>query len=79
MKRTNHLSIQARRISVALRLLALTSILATAQMATAASPSDLLEQGLYSEETKGDVDAALKLYQQVVAEAKAGYTSKRKK
>jgi len=41
-------------------------------MATAASPSDLLEQGIYSEETKGDIDAALKLYQQVVTEAKAG-------
>jgi hypothetical protein len=41
-------------------------------MAAAASPSELLEQGIYSEETKGDVDAALKLYQQVVTEAKAG-------
>jgi hypothetical protein len=53
-------------------LLAITSVLTTAQIAAAASPSDLLEQGIYSEETKGDIDAALKLYQQVVTEAKAG-------
>jgi hypothetical protein len=38
----------------------------------AAAPSELLEQGIYSEETKGDLDSALKLYQQVVAEGKAG-------
>jgi hypothetical protein len=55
-------------------LLAITSVLTTAQIAAAASPSDLLEQGIYSEETKGDIDAALKLYQQVVTEAKAGQT-----
>jgi hypothetical protein len=53
-------------------LLSVTSLVTVAQAAAAASPSELLEQGIYSEETKGDVDAALKLYQQVVAEAKAG-------
>lgn len=37
----------------------------------AASPSDLLEQGIYSEETKGDLDAALQLYQQAIAQSKA--------
>ncbi len=63
---------RARRTGAALFLLAVTSVLGTAQLAAAASPSELLEQGIYSEETKGDVDAALKLYQQVVTEAKAG-------
>ena len=72
MKRIYLSSIRARRTGAALLLLAVTSLLTTAQMAAAASPSELLEQGVYSEETKGDVDAALKLYQQVVAEAKAG-------
>ena len=72
MKRMNHFSIRARRTGAALFLLAVTSVLGTTQLAAAASPSELLEQGIYSEETKGDVDAALKLYQQVVTEAKAG-------
>jgi len=72
MKTINLFSMRARRSSAALFLLAVTSLLTTAQVTAAASPSELLEQGIYSEETKGDVDAALKLYQQVVTEAKAG-------
>jgi tetratricopeptide (TPR) repeat protein len=38
----------------------------------AASPSELLEKGIYTEETKGDLDTAIGIYQQLVAEAKAG-------
>ena len=72
MKRIYLSSIRARGTGAALLLLAVTSLLPTALMAAAASPSELLEQGIYSEETKGDVDAALKLYQQVVTEAKTG-------
>jgi hypothetical protein len=72
MKTTSLRSILARRTGAALLLLSLTNLLTTAQVVAAASPSELLEQGIYSEETKGDVDAALKLYQQVVTEAKAG-------
>ena len=72
MKRIFLSSMRARRTGAALLLLAVTSVLGTAQLAAAASPSELLEQGIYSEETKGDVDAALKLYQQVVTDAKAG-------
>ncbi len=71
MKTMHYLSTRASRTSAALLLLAITSLLTTAQIAAAASPSELLEQGIYSEETKGDVDAALRLYQQVVTEAKA--------
>jgi hypothetical protein len=36
----------------------------------AASPSELLEKGVYSEESKGDLDAAMQLYQQVIKESK---------
>ena len=72
MKTISLFSNRARRTGAALLLLAITGVLETAQLAAAASPSELLEQGIYSEETKGDVDAALKLYQQVVTEAKAG-------
>jgi len=72
MKTINQFSLWARRTGAALLLLAITTRHTAAQTAAAASPSELLEQGIYSEETKGDVDAALKLYQQVVTEAKAG-------
>lgn len=72
MKRISLFTIRARRTGAALLLLAITSLLPTAQAAAAASPSELLEQGIYSEETKGDVDGAMKLYHQVITEAKAG-------
>ena len=71
MKTINTVSLLARRTSAALLLSLITSLLTAAAVA-AASPSELLEQGIYSEETKGDVDAAMKLYRQVVTEAKAG-------
>ncbi len=71
MKTTNSVSLLARRTSAALFLSLIAGLLPAAQ-AAAASPSELLEQAIYSEETKGDVDAAMKLYRQVVAEAKAG-------
>lgn len=35
------------------------------------SPSALMEKAIYTEETVGDLDAAIKLYEKVVAEAKA--------
>jgi tetratricopeptide (TPR) repeat protein len=54
------------------------SILATAIIVllpslapAAASSSELLEKGIYTEETKGDVDAAIAIYQQLLTEAKA--------
>jgi Tol biopolymer transport system component len=33
------------------------------------SPSVLLQKGIYAEETEGDVDAAIKIYEQIAAEA----------
>jgi Protein of unknown function (DUF3108)/Tetratricopeptide repeat len=35
------------------------------------SPSELLEKGIYAEETKGDIEGAITIYQQLVADAKA--------
>jgi hypothetical protein len=52
-------------------LLAIAVSLAVAPPGRAASPSELLEQGIYAEETKGDLDAALQFYKQAVTEAKA--------
>jgi tetratricopeptide (TPR) repeat protein len=39
---------------------------------SAGSPSELMEKGIYTEETKGDVDAAIAIYQQIVTESKTG-------
>ena len=35
------------------------------------SPSILLEKGIFEEETKGDLDAAVKIYQQIIENEKA--------
>jgi hypothetical protein len=56
------------RISV----LIVAATVATYSMAAPAaqsSPSELLEKGIYNEETKGDLDSAIAIYQQLVAEA----------
>jgi hypothetical protein len=45
---------------------------ATATIALAATPSELLEKAIYAEETVGDLDEAIKLYEQVIAEGRAG-------
>jgi hypothetical protein len=55
------------------RLLLLTALIAAHSLWAAdppASPSELLEKGIYAEETKGDLDSAIALYQQLIAEAK---------
>ena len=51
-------------------------LLAGMAMATAAradSTSELLEKGIYTEETAGDLDKAITIYEKVVAEAKASH------
>jgi len=43
-------------------------------LATAAAPqsaSELLQQAIYTQETLGDIDGAIKIYKQILAEAKA--------
>ena len=69
MKIKNYLSKLAQGTRNALVILAVTGFLGVAQ---GASISELMEKAIYSEETKGDIDAALKLYQQVLTEAKSG-------
>ncbi len=56
---------QACRCVVALALL-----LESLRAADPASPSDLLEKGIYSQETRGDLDSAIALYQEAIAKAK---------
>lgn len=54
-------------------LLCLIGITGTAPAAPATPPPtipELMELGVYSEETKGDLDGAMKLYQQILADAK---------
>jgi hypothetical protein len=73
MKTTLHVVSLARRATTSLLLLSFTGLLAVVPAVTqAASLSEVLESGVYAEETKGDLDAAMKAYQQVVADAKSG-------
>jgi tetratricopeptide (TPR) repeat protein len=53
-------------------LIASTLALHPSAVYSAASSSELLEKGIYTEETKGDVDAAIAIYQQIVTESKTG-------
>ena len=39
--------------------------------AAAATPSELLQKAIYTEETVGNLDEAMKLYEQVIAEGKS--------
>jgi len=56
-----------------LLLLFTVGLCASASMSLpAATLSELLEQGIYSEQTKGDLDSAVQAYQQVVKDAKSG-------
>jgi hypothetical protein len=57
-------------VKFSLTALAIGSLVAGACAAEPASPSELLERAVYSEETKGDLDAAVLLYQQVVEQGK---------
>ena len=72
MKTKSRLQKLAGRTSQLVLLVIVTGLLGSARSLPAASLSELMEKGVYSEETKGDLDAALQIYQQVVAEAKGG-------
>ncbi len=52
-------------------LLLATSIACAPLGAGAVSNSELLEKGIYNEDTKGDLDAAITIYQQLIADARA--------
>jgi carboxyl-terminal processing protease len=45
--------------------------LSTGRPADAAPPAELLEKGIYTEETKGELQAAIQLYQQIVDDPQA--------
>jgi tetratricopeptide (TPR) repeat protein len=45
--------------------------LCAAAVAVAQSPAELLEKGIYTEQTVGDLDGAIKIYEKIIAEAKA--------
>jgi len=73
MKTTSRLSPFAGRGQRLLALLLITALLGLAPAAFAdATLTEMLELGIYSEETKGDLPAAIKLYEQIVSEADAG-------
>src|SRR5258706_3805561 len=72
MKINHSFSKIGRGVKTTAARFAIITLLSAGQVAFAGSPSELLEKGIYSEETKGDFDAALELYQQVIAEAKGG-------
>jgi hypothetical protein len=65
-----------KRISQAtgglLILLAQVGMLLAAAPTVAATASDLLQKAIYEEETIGNLDEAMKLYEQVIAEGEAG-------
>jgi tetratricopeptide (TPR) repeat protein len=46
-------------------------VLTTGTPTRGASPSELLEKAIHAEETAGNIDEAIKLYEQVIAEGKA--------
>ncbi len=58
------------RAKAILSLLSLAILTSSAPLARADSPSETLEKAIYSEETKGDLDGAMTLYQQVIEQAK---------
>jgi hypothetical protein len=66
---TRFFGLSAGRVMSLMALMFLVMLTATA--ASAASAGELLEKAIYTEETVGNVDDAMKLYEQVIAEGKA--------
>src|SRR5882724_9557872 len=72
MKSKHLLSTLAGRATRNWLLLSLVGLIAGKSLAADTPVSELLEKGIYSEESKGDLDGAMKLYEQVVSESKTG-------
>ena len=68
--KTNFFSVHQTRFSFLVLLLTLGLALA-AQPSLGQNAAELLEKGIYNEETRGDLDAAIKLYQQALDEAQS--------
>ena len=72
MKKTLDGTIGQRTLSITALVFGLAAVIAGgAGSMQAASPSEMLEKGIYAEETKGDIDGAIKIYEQVVSEGKS--------
>ena len=52
-------------------VLSIAVALGAVSLAGAESPAAMLEKGIFAEETKGDLDAAIEIYKQIVEDAKA--------
>jgi len=63
-------SLAGRQIKLLVLGTALT-LLAAAQQARAALAAELLEKGIYTEETKGELKAAIQIYQQIADDPQA--------
>jgi hypothetical protein len=74
MKTTSHFNLSIARATHVLTWLVIAALVSIAPHAVAADATlaEMFELGIYSEETKGDIPAAMKLYEQIVAEADAG-------
>jgi tetratricopeptide (TPR) repeat protein len=70
--KTRHEPSKKFRAKTHIALLSLMTLFPLTRPSFAAPLSELLEKGIYSEETKGDLDGAMKLYEQIVAEGKGG-------
>lgn len=57
--------------SLILVVVAVAAVLASSSAARAQSTSELLEKGIYTEETVGDLEAAIEIYDQIVSNAQA--------
>ena len=57
-----------RRIGLLLTLVA--AMLVSVPLSAAESPSDLLEKGIYTEETVGNLDEAIKIYEEIISQDK---------
>src|SRR5262249_6936658 len=67
----NILRVQILATENTLALGAALLLLASAQALRAVSASELLEKGIYTEETKGELGAASQIYQQIVDDPRA--------
>src|SRR5687768_4681746 len=72
MKTRSFIGSLPRGLKHAVNLVAAVLLLVGAREGRAASLAELLEQGIYAEETKGDLKAATEIYGQIVDDPAAG-------
>jgi carboxyl-terminal processing protease len=72
MKTRSFIGSLSRGIKHAVNLVAAVLLFVCADEVSAASAAELLEQGIYTEETKGDLKAATEIYRQIVDDPAVG-------